>query len=127
MPKETLGAQLAELIRSQHPTAPRFFPTWKQAAQLAGISYFGDGSRSGFEQAQSKWDLCPNLSLIRHAIGVMSHGEQIFLAALVSVYDAEDGGALLQQSCVQGLADFGGLDLERRTLLANLILSYDGW
>ncbi|WP_397458537.1 hypothetical protein AB3464_28690 [Pseudomonas asplenii] len=127
MPKKTLPAQLAELIRAQYPTPQLFFRTWKQATQLAGIPYFGDGSQSNFDNAQSKWDLSPNLPLIQHAIDVMSHGEQIFLAALVSVYNAEDGGSLLRQAGVQGLADFGLLDLERRKLLANLILSYDGW
>ncbi|WP_248746212.1 hypothetical protein [Pseudomonas sp. MWU12-2037] len=130
MPQEPIDPILAELIRTHHQstqTPHLFFRAWKQAVQLAGITYFGDGSRSGFQDAQSKWDLCPNMPLIQRAIGVMSHGEKVFLAALVSFYNAEDGGRLLQAVDVHGLADLGVLDAKRRALIAHLILNYSGW
>lgn len=109
------------------PAETEFLLNWMRAVQLAGPTYFGDGTLAGFRAANSKWDLCPNVELIESAIGVMSHGEKIFIAALVSVYDDVSGGDLLQQVGVHGLADFGLLDAQRRTLLANLIIHYNGW
>ena len=71
--------------------------------------------------------MCPNLEVIDQAIGVMSSGERVFLAAMVSFYNAEIGGALLKRVGVHGLSDIGGLDLERRQVIAALILNYTGW
>ncbi|AZE99513.1 hypothetical protein C4J95_2051 [Pseudomonas orientalis] len=121
---------LAELIDTyQRDTlAPQhFFQTWQQAVLLAGPVYFGNGKRSSATEARDKWELRPNVSLIESAIGAMSHGEQVFIAALVSVYDDESGGRLLRRMGVNGLADFGVLDTRRRTLVANLIIHYSGW
>lgn len=73
------------------------------------------------------WDLCANVELIDHAIGLMSSGEKRFLATLVSFYNADDGGRLLERVGVRGLADLGGLDLKRRAVIAALLLNYTGW
>ena len=45
----------------------------------------------------------------------------------MSFYNVEDGGRLLERVGVRGLADFGGLDLKRRTVIAALLLNYTGW
>lgn len=110
---------------SQAPHA--FFHAWKRGVELVGPGLFGDGSREGLDLAVEKWDLCPNVALIKKAIGAMSSGEKVFLAALVSFYNAETGGALLKRVGVRGLSDLGGLDLERRKVIAALILNYTGW
>ena len=104
-----------------------FLQAWKRGVALAGTHLFGNGLRADLDQAISKWDLCPKVPLINKAIGVMSSGEKIFLAALVSFYNAEDGGRLFKRIGVQGLADLGGLDLQRRSVIAALILNYSGW
>ena len=104
-----------------------FFNAWKRAVLLAGPQYFGTGQRADADLALKKWDLCPRLDLIRRAIGVMSPAEQRFLAALTSFYNAEDGGRLLKRAGFHGFADLGNLDLKRRTILAVLLLSYNGW
>lgn len=113
----------------QHDTlAPRhFFENWQQAVLLAGPAYFGDGTRANALEATDKWALCPNVPLIQSRLGVMSHGEQVFIAALVSFYNDKTGGRLLRRVAVEGLADFGLLDPQRRRLLANLIIHYSGW
>lgn len=113
----------------QHFTqAPQaFFHAWKRGVELAGHSLFGNSTREGLDLAVDKWDLCPNVALIKKTIGAMSAGEKIFLAAMVSFYNANDGGALLKRVGVSGLADLGGLDLERRRIIAALILNYSGW
>lgn len=107
------------------PTA--FFQAWKRGVALAGTHLFGKGKHADLDHAASVWDLCPKVQLIDHAIGVMSSGQKVFLAALVSFYNAEDGGKLLERIGVRGLADLGGLDLKRRTVIAALILNYNGW
>lgn len=104
-----------------------FFDAWKSGVALAGTHLFGHGTRADLEHATSVWDLCPNVQLIDHAIGVMSSGEKRFLAALVSFYNAHDGGRLLECVGVRGLADLGGLDLKRRAVIAALLLNYTGW
>ena len=76
---------------------------------------------------RSKWDLCPDVPLIESAIGAMSHGEQVFIAALVSFYNDQTGGRLMRRVGVNDLADFGLLDSQRRTLLAHLLIHYSGW
>ena len=121
---------LPDLINAhqQQALAPeQFFQAWKKAILLAGPHYFGIECRSDINMARSKWDLCPDVPLIESAIGAMSHGEQVFIAALVSFYNDQTGGRLLRRVGVNGLADFGLLDSQRRTLLAHLLIHYSGW
>ena len=121
---------LPDLINAhqQQALAPeQFFQAWKKAILLAGPHYFGIECRSDINMARSKWDLCPDVPLIQSAIGAMSHGEQVFIAALVSFYNDQTGGRLLRRVGVNGMADFGLLDSQRRTLLAHLLIHYSGW
>ena len=116
-------------VNNQHfSKAPNaFFEHWKRGVELAGPSLFGKGTRDCLRAAVDKWELCPNVAAIKKSIGVMSSGEKVFLAAMVSFYNSKDGGALFRRIGVQGLADLGGLDLERRKVIAALILNYTGW
>jgi len=129
--KDPAWAGLAEEIA--HETAhfaaapAAFLVAWKNGVALAGTRLFGDDSHADLKHATSVWDLCPKVQLIDDAIGVMSSGEKRFLAALVSFYNAEDGGRLLERIGVRGLADLGGLNLKRRTVIATLLLNYTGW
>lgn len=108
--------------------APRaFLHAWKRGVALIGPTLFGDGTQECMNLAVDKWDLCPNVTVIKKTIGAMSSGERVFLAAMVSFYNAKDGGALLKHVGVHGLADLGGLDAERREVIAALILNYTGW
>lgn len=121
---------LPDLINAhqQQALAPeQFFQAWKKAILLAGPHYFGIECRSDINMARSKWDLCPDVPLIESAIGAMSHGEQVFIAALVSFYNDQTGGRLMRRVGVNGLADLGLLDSQRRTLLAHLLIHYSGW
>lgn len=104
-----------------------FFQAWKRGVELAGHAWFGDGTREGLQRATDKWELCPNLLLLGDALGVLSGGERMFLAAMVSFYNDREGGAMLKHCGFHGLADFGGLDPRRRRVLADLLLNYCGW
>ncbi len=123
---ETLD-QIALDLRHFEQAPAAFFKAWKRGAELVGPTYFGDGTQSNLEHAADKWDLRPDVPLIRRAIGVMSAGEKVFLAAMVSFYNTRTGGALLKRVGVQGLADLNNLDLERRQVIATLLLNYTGW
>lgn len=124
----TARADIAQELTHFSSASARFLDAWKRGVHLAGPQFFGTGSpHADLDGTESKWDLCPKMDLIDRAIGVMSSGEKVFLAALTSFYNAEDGGALLKRVHVQGLADFGGLDLERRAVIAALLVNYTGW
>ncbi|MCW0161167.1 hypothetical protein OIV56_00345 [Burkholderia pseudomallei] len=119
--------ELAQSADHERHAADQFLHAWKRGVALAGIELFGKGTREAFDLALGKWDLCPNLLLITDAIGPMSSGERVFLASMVSFYDAREGGVLLRRVGVQGLSDLGGLDRQRREVIASLLVHYCGW
>ncbi|CAM5208910.1 MULTISPECIES: hypothetical protein [Alcaligenaceae] len=104
-----------------------FFEAWKRGVRIAGSQWFGDGTPEGPNLARSKWDLCPDVQRIDKALGVLSSGERMFLAAMVSIYNERKGGAMLKRCGFRGLADFSGLDSQRREVIAQLVLHYCGW
>lgn len=126
LPADTLHSINRELSHAQQAPAA-FFAAWRQGVELAGVRYFGDGTAGGFACADGKWDLCPDTDLIAKALGVLSSGERTFLAAMASFYNAHDGGKLLKRAGFEGLADLCSLDLERRQIIAALLLNYEGW
>jgi hypothetical protein len=104
-----------------------FFKAWKRGVEIAGPQWFGDGTPDGLQRAVKKWDLCPRVDRINKALGVLSGGERMFLSAMVSFYNAHDGGKLLGRCGFEGLSDLSGLDLQRRQVVADLVLNYAGW
>ncbi|HGO6074947.1 TPA: hypothetical protein ACK3Q6_007668 [Burkholderia cepacia] len=105
----------------------KFFEAWRQAVLVAGPEFFGDGTKASAIAATDKWELVPKPEHINEAFGVLSSGQKVFIAALYSFYNSTDGAALWKRADMQGLADLGNLDLERRKLIAELILNYSGW
>ena len=106
----------------------RFFLAWKKAAELAGPQYFGDGTKENLGRASAKNDLRPDLDMMGRAIGVVSPGEGVFLAVLYSFYNDTDAVPLLKMAGVEGMADIASrLDLQRRQLVADLLVNYTGW
>jgi len=126
LPPEVVDQIMQE---QQHfAAAPQaFFGAWKRGAEIAGPQWFGDGTRVGLNQARDKWDLCPDVPRISKALGVLSSGERMFLAALVSFYNSRKGGTLLRRCGFTGLSDLSGLDQQRRQVIAELVLHYNGW
>ena len=116
---------LEEAHFTRAPSA--FFQAWKRGAEIAGAEWFGNGTQAGLERATTKWDLRPNMLLVNDALGVLSAGQRMFLSAMVSFYNAREGAAMLRRCGFEGLADLDGLDLERRKVIADLVLNYNGW
>ena len=126
LPEDVLDQMALE--QAHFDAAPQaFFEAWKRGAQIAGHEWFGDGTREGLNQAKSKWDLRPDMLRANDALGVLSSGERMFLSAMFSFYNAREGGAMLKRCHFQGLSDFDGLDLQRRKVIADLLVNYSGW
>lgn len=90
LPQGALDYFSQELAHSTQ--SPRsFFKAWKCGVEIAGAAWFGDGTSDGLTRAASKWDLQPNVLMIGKALGVLSSGERMFLAAMVSFYNARKG------------------------------------
>jgi hypothetical protein len=126
LPQKLLD-QLALEERHFAEAPQAFFEAWKRGFDIAGFSGFGDGTRDGFERATTKWDLRPNVRRLSDSLGVLSGGQRMFVAALVSFYNARTGAQLLRRCGFEGLSDLGGLDLQRRQVIADLLLHYNGW
>ncbi|HGH3966331.1 TPA: hypothetical protein ACJIQ0_002306 [Pseudomonas aeruginosa] len=126
LPPDVLDQIAREMLHFDNAPAA-FLQAWKRGVHIAGTEWFGDGTRAGLQQATSKWQLRPNVQRLNEALGVLSSGQRLFLSAMVSFYNASEGGAMLKRCQFEGLADLGGLDLERRKVIAELVLHYDGW
>lgn len=126
LPQDVLDQIAREILHFDNaPSA--FLGAWKRGVQIAGVEWFGDGTHEGLQNAKSKWELRPNVLRLNDALGVLSSGQRMFLSATVSFYNASEGGAMLKRCQFEGLADLGGLDLERRKVIAELTLHYHGW
>ena len=108
----------------------RFLDAWIRGVKLASPALFGDGGDP--DLARTKWDLRPNLELVDDAIGNMSGGEAMFLAAMYCFFNDTDGVPMLQRACgVRRPVAIGTIaariDDERRGIIADLFMSYRGW
>ncbi len=109
----------------------RFLAAWIRGVKLAGPALFGDGGDP--ELARTKWDLRPNLEMVDHAIGNMSGGEAMFLAAMYCCFfNDTDGAPMLQHAygvdypvAIGTIA--AQIDDERRQIIVDLFMSYRGW
>lgn len=127
LPMNDLDKAIAESGYFAEIAPKRFLTAWKEAVLLAGPSYFRQPVGGEIEAIQTKDELAPNYEVIKHALGALSPAEGLFLAALYSFYDSEEGSAMLKQCGVNGLPDLGRLDLARRRVIAELIVNYCGW
>lgn len=128
--REAMIAAVAGERVHWHGAPARFFAAWKEAVSLAGVTYFGDGTKTGFLTATQKNDLAPNFQRVQEAIGVLSGGERRFLIALYSFYNdraAHDLWADASDAPDNLGAITAGLDLARRRVLAELTVNCTGW
>lgn len=123
---EILNGVTAEMIYWKDAPA-RFFKAWKEAAQLVGAPYFGDGTAANLKSAAFRDQLAPNLERCTAAMGYLSSGEKTFLAVLYSFYNRYDAEELLKAADFRGMADFAGMDLNRRRIITQLMENFTGW
>ncbi|MCY0386196.1 hypothetical protein OVY01_02825 [Robbsia sp. Bb-Pol-6] len=105
----------------------RFLRAWRQSVTIVGARYFGSGRIADLAKASSKWDLVPRLATIRHGVGTLERTEQMFLSALLSLYNPHEAVRLRKQCGLSDFLDLNLLDPVRRELLSELLLNSTGW
>lgn len=104
-----------------------FLEAWELGVELAGSRFFGNALPPVVRgTAATKWDLEPNHDAIERAMGVLSSGEALFLAAMYSFYNASGAQAMYGRALVPGEIA-AALDEKRRRVIADLTISYTGW
>lgn len=105
-----------------------FLEAWKQGVRLAGVHYFHVTSESA-AQALDKEQLRPNREKIEADLGVLSHGERVFISAMYCFFDSADGQAMFARFGEGGSPGEIAyiLDDKRRDIIARLLVNYTGW
>jgi hypothetical protein len=81
-----------------------FFEAWRRGSRSpAPGGSATDGPHP--ESANSKWELTPRVDDISASIGVLSSGEAMLLAAMVSLYNSDPSGQMLRDLGATGLSD----------------------
>ena len=94
LPQEVVDQIMRE---EQHfAAAPQaFFEAWKRGVEIAGPEWFGDGTREGLNQANTKWDLRPDMLRLNDALGATSimvtHDVQESLVMVDYIYFVSGG------------------------------------
>lgn len=114
-------------LREEEKEKPSHFLTvWKKAIKLIGEDFFI--IKSSVEEATDKWDLKPDYDAIKRNLFAKSTGQSLFLVALLSFYNREDGQDLLIQLGYPNFVDiFSRLEKEHVEILMALINYYQGW
>lgn len=106
---------------------PAFFDAWLRGVEIAGSRWFKRDDW-GASDVPSKWDYAPNFEAIEDSLGVLSTGEAVFLAAMVSFYSPQGGRELMQKLDMGSPGSVAAaLDEKRRRVIADLTVSYAGW
>jgi hypothetical protein len=108
----------------------RFLGAWKQAVALAGAQYFDVIHVYFYDFATKKDQLRPNYRAIKGALGSVPVQDGLFLCALYSLYNAEEGRRLSAHYYPGGgSADslLSKLKPEQRQLLQVLLENYTDW
>lgn len=101
-----------------------FLDAWLRGVDIAGRQWFtGSGHSPG-----TKWDYRPDYDLIMDNLGVLSTGEAVFLAAMYSFFNPAAGAQMLHGLGYSSPGELAArLDEKRVRVLADLMVSYEGW
>lgn len=106
----------------------RFLAAWQAGVDVAGQRFFDIKSET-VASAQDKEELRPKWDYVEDNVGVLSHGERSFLIAMCGFFNDEWGAELSARFNETGspveLAQI--LSIERRQIIADLLVNYQGW
>lgn len=106
--------------------ADSFLDAWLRGVEIAGADWFGQPRGDG--SVPTKWDYRPDFDLIEGQLGVLSTGEAAFLAAMYSFFNPDVGSRMLRDIGLGGPGAVAAvMDETRRRVIADLLVSYDGW
>lgn len=122
-----------EILAGARRSESAFLAAWKDAivegARLCGPRFYQLFGPKSLQTAQSKWDLRPEAARVRAAMGVLSRGERIYLGALYSFFNPDDGQQLLSEYAFPGnLAEIlTRLEARQVKAIMRLVETYPGW
>ncbi|MEW6647164.1 MAG: hypothetical protein AB1450_08205 [Pseudomonadota bacterium] len=131
--RELLAEQLITWQKSLQ-MRDEFLAAWKAGVKIAGDDLFrverGYARISCIDEATTKWQLVPARDEVEAYVlkGKASRWTRAFVAAMCSFYNSEWAAGMLKRLKVGSIGELAqGLDGERRTVLAALLVSYRGW
>lgn len=104
-----------------------FFEFWKKGVGLAGVRFFGDGTKESFARATEIDNLAPIAKVVEGALPHLSPGEAAFIASMYSFYNSYKGADFCHVANVKSVGDLTILDAGRCEVIAGLLLNYSGW
>lgn len=122
-----------EILARARRSESAFLAAWKDAivegARLCGPRFYQLFGPKSFQSAQSKWELRPDTARVRAAMAVFSRGERIYLGALYSFFNPDDGQQLLSEYAFPGnLAEIlTRLEARQVKAIMRLVETYPGW
>lgn len=133
VPTETEKSQIfSQIEKAQAKEAEkkkRFLKAWKAGMKLVGLEYFNiTMGLAELEKSTNKWDFEPNYKFIKHSLHQINARNALFLAAMYSFFDDEDGQRLLEELGSPNIVDLAAqLSKEQAEIIAELFLNYCGW
>jgi hypothetical protein len=123
-------AERLAALHADREREARFLTAWKRAVRIAGANYFDVINTHFYEFATKKDQLRPSYPKIKTALATESIQQGLFLCALYTFYNEDEGRRLTEQfypSCGSRETLMRQLDPERREVLQNLVASYTDW
>jgi hypothetical protein len=112
---------------SEYYSEQAFLDAWLRGVQMAGPRWFGDGGVPTIP-TPTKYDLAPRYDDIMANLGVLSSGEAAFLVAMYSFYNSYAAAGMWKLASAAPMAGLAScLDEPRRRIIADLLVSYEGW
>jgi hypothetical protein len=123
-------AERLAALHSDREREARFLTAWKRAVRMAGAQYFDVINTHFYEFASKKDQLRPSYPKIKSALSTESIQQGLFLCALYTFYNEDEGRRLTLQfypSCGSMDVLMRQLEPERREILQSLASSYTDW
>jgi hypothetical protein len=127
------GASQTERAAALHAlreAEANFLAAWKGAVRLVGAQYFDVINTYFYEFASKKDQLRPNYKTIKAALGSIPLQQGLFLCALYTYYNADEGRRLTEQyypSCCSRDLLLRQLEANQREILQTLSSNYTDW
>lgn len=103
-----------------------FLDAWMRGVEIAGRQWFQDQRPASSEV--TKWTFTPDYDAITDNLGCLSTGEGAFLAAMYSFYNSTTGNRMMRDLGFESPGELAAtLDEPRRRVIADLLVSYEGW
>lgn len=123
--KQALHA-IVEAAELEKQKPAKFLKAWKQGIKLVGEEFFN--ITSTVDTATHIDELRPNKEMLEQNLYRLSTGQALFLAAMYSFFDSQDGQLFLEQLERPNICDIASrLEKEYLEIILVLMANYHGW